>query len=420
MALPPPTWILDKLLIQNSFAVVYGPSGTGKTFLALDWAACIATGRAWWGHAVMHGGHVVYVAAEGAGGLGKRMRAWQVARRLSIDNLTVYSKAVNLKHASEVHQFLAQCPISHPALIIFDTLARCAVGADENSAKDMGIVVSNADLVRRQTGATVLFVHHTGKDRNGMRGSSAVYAACDTVLGLEMSDNIITLEVEKQKDSSNPDPWRLSMRVIPLPDIEDSSCVLNLAVNVLSEPAHKLTKAQRAIMDALASKALNPATFGELKADTGFSDQTVSRTLRTLIAWDYVDFGGAAAKSGNKRYTLTPYGVNVYDQLIAEMDHAVTALIQDQEDDQARINSLNPQIVGIPSDSLTLTPLKGRVSVSECETGVNTGLTHTNIDTKVSVSESQNIPLDPCRNCGATDWYYHTELRRWYCANCAH
>ncbi|MNT25130.1 hypothetical protein D3C72_1606360 [compost metagenome] len=62
---------------------------------------------------------------------------------------------------------------------MIDTLARSFDG-EENSATDMGAFVSSCDHIREKTGATILVIHHSGKDaEKGARGSSALRAACD-------------------------------------------------------------------------------------------------------------------------------------------------------------------------------------------------------------------------------------------------
>ncbi|HYW80506.1 MAG TPA: AAA family ATPase, partial [Thermoguttaceae bacterium] len=67
----PPEWLLRGVLERDTFALVFGDPGCGKSFLAIDWACRIATGTPWRGHAVQ-GGPVVYIAGEGQQGFGRR------------------------------------------------------------------------------------------------------------------------------------------------------------------------------------------------------------------------------------------------------------------------------------------------------------------------------------------------------------
>jgi len=79
----PPDWLLRGMLERDTFALVFGDPGTGKSFLAIDWACRVATGTPWRGHAVQ-GGTVVYVAGEGQQGFGRRIRAWSEHNGVSL------------------------------------------------------------------------------------------------------------------------------------------------------------------------------------------------------------------------------------------------------------------------------------------------------------------------------------------------
>ena len=46
-----PEWLIEGLLEQDTLAMCFGASGSGKTFLVLDLALCVATGRTWNGYA---------------------------------------------------------------------------------------------------------------------------------------------------------------------------------------------------------------------------------------------------------------------------------------------------------------------------------------------------------------------------------
>src|SRR5690606_1616877 len=156
--LPPPEWLIDGYLAKNSLALLYGPSGCGKTFLALDWALHVATGSFWNGNRV-DGGSVLYIAAEGVAGIGKRVKAWMDHNRIyDLDRhhpIHWLPEAVNIAEPASVWGLIEVVEELQPALIVIDTLARSIVGADENSAKDMGEVIKHLDQLRRASGATV-------------------------------------------------------------------------------------------------------------------------------------------------------------------------------------------------------------------------------------------------------------------------
>jgi hypothetical protein len=202
-ALQPPGWLIDGLVPAASLTMLYGPSGAGKSHVALDLGASVATGRQWCDRNVT-AGTVLYVVAESPAGMGRRIAAWAEHHELTLDqldDLCWITGAVNLFDPLEAHALAAHVIRLDARLVIIDTLARCSVGAEENSAKDMGQVIAGADLARR-AGATVLLVHHTGKDGDrGARGSSALKAAVDAELAVSSDHGKITVTNPKQKDA---------------------------------------------------------------------------------------------------------------------------------------------------------------------------------------------------------------------------
>jgi hypothetical protein len=86
-------------------------------------------------------------------------------------------------------------------MIVIDTQARITVGVEENSAKEMGLVVAEFDRLRRVGGgSTILIVHHQGNAGQQARGSSAMLGAAQTELTVTKKDRLVTVAVTKQKD----------------------------------------------------------------------------------------------------------------------------------------------------------------------------------------------------------------------------
>lgn len=102
---PPMDWVVRGLLPRAELAVIYGESGSGKSFLALDLCAAITRGIEWRGKRVVRG-RVVYVCAEGSGGFKARLRAYANANQVELVELpAVIPNAPNLlepKEAGEV------------------------------------------------------------------------------------------------------------------------------------------------------------------------------------------------------------------------------------------------------------------------------------------------------------------------------
>lgn len=217
-------WLIDNVLPADAFGVIFGPSGTYKSFLAMDMSASIASAQKWQGIDVDNPGHVLYIAAEGASGLHMRKRAWEIRHKVGkISNLGILGSAVTINSAIECEQLVQLC--EHAAeeldapivLIVIDTLARSFAG-DENSAADMGAFVKACDRIRERTGATVLVIHHAGKEVDkGARGSSALRAACDFEFKVTSSGKKVSkLNCTKAKDSDPPDDMDFKLESVEI------------------------------------------------------------------------------------------------------------------------------------------------------------------------------------------------------------
>ena len=229
-ARPPVEWLVDGVLPDAEFSVLYGPPGAGKSFAALDIALHVAMGRPWHGRATKRGA-VLYIAGEGVGGMGQRVKAWQSANAARGNPpLYVVPQAVAMVDAAELGKLLATIDaMGEPvALVVIDTVARSLVGEDENDAKAMGVFVEAAESIKRHTRAAVLGIHHSGKDiTRGLRGSSSLLAGVYASLKTERSGDTLTIKAEKQKDAEQGEA--LAFDLVTVGIIGGSSLVLRSA-----------------------------------------------------------------------------------------------------------------------------------------------------------------------------------------------
>lgn len=215
-------WLIDQIIPVDAFGVIYGPSGAYKSFCAMDMSACIASAMNWHGNDVDEPGHVLYIGAEGASGLHLRKKAWEIRHQRPLTNLAILGMAVTI-NSDDHNALIGLCDelvqeIDQPIrLIVIDTLARSFQG-EENSATDMGDFVNACDHIREVTGATILVVHHSGKDaEKGARGSSALRAACDFEFKVTSPGKKLTrLSCTKAKDSDPFDDINFKLNVVEI------------------------------------------------------------------------------------------------------------------------------------------------------------------------------------------------------------
>jgi len=213
-SIEPPAWLVKNLFRRGELGVIYGQPSAGKTFVALDLALRLAAGLDWCGKRA-HLSRVLYVAGEGAHGLAKRVRAWRnefvkgdLAEPLST-HFQIVSNAVHFFNDIDFNCFAMDLDsqTEKPDLIVIDTLARAIVGGDENSAKDMGEFVARCDRLRIATGATILLIHHSGKNGDSERGSSALRGAADFMLSVSRPKGAnLVVKCDKLKDGEYLQP----------------------------------------------------------------------------------------------------------------------------------------------------------------------------------------------------------------------
>jgi DNA-binding transcriptional ArsR family regulator len=202
--IPRPVPLIQGTLWRDTDSWLIGASGSGKSFVALDWAAHVASGRQWNNRRTV-AGRVVYLAAEGAAGIQQRLDAWELAagqadaRAAEItggsadpvvipDDFIVLPAPVQaivrdgraVAFAPGWRHLMAAAARLRPALIVLDTQARISLGVSENDNAEMGQFIEAVGALRRESGgACVLVVHHTGRSGGDARGASAIDGAQD-------------------------------------------------------------------------------------------------------------------------------------------------------------------------------------------------------------------------------------------------
>ena len=217
----PMSWLIKSVLPKAKLGILFGASGSGKTFVALDLAFSIARGVAWRGRRTAKG-RVVVIAAEGGSGLGKRGEAYAQHHMFdlrTVPDLHVITASPNFLDEDDISEVIAEIKSLGPVdLVVIDTLAQVTPGANENTSEDMGRALGNINLLHEATGAMNLAVHHAGKDLSkGSRGWSGIKAAADVqieVLRYDSGEREIL--IEKMKDGEDGLRWGFKLEVIDL------------------------------------------------------------------------------------------------------------------------------------------------------------------------------------------------------------
>lgn len=219
-------YLVDEVLSVGALSVLYGPSNSGKSFLALDMAYRIAAGIWWNGHKVKQAA-VLYYATEGGNGLRNRIVALRdhhsEADPRQQKAVPFYCRCGGvdfLTTADDANEVIADVAAVRKVsgldivLVVVDTLSRTMPGGDENGSQHMTSVIDRVDHIRRETKAHVMLVHHTGKDASrGARGHSSLRAAVDTEIEVSADDNGRAATITKQRDYATGREYPFTLEV---------------------------------------------------------------------------------------------------------------------------------------------------------------------------------------------------------------
>jgi hypothetical protein len=255
--------ILKGLMSAGTLVVVYGASGSGKSFFVGDLAMHIACNLSWRGRRVRQS-LVAYIAAEAGNSIQKRFAP---ARDHLVGDahegplpFAILTRGPNLLDALDVDALVSQLHVLAEqagiplGVVVFDTLSRSIPGGDENRTEDMTRVIETADCIRDTFGATTIVVHHTGKDLSkGARGNNSLTAAADLVLSV--AEKVAT--VEKVRDGVAGEQFAFRLEVIELGTDADGDPITTCLVHPLdaapqaSGRRQKLTHGAQVALDAL-------------------------------------------------------------------------------------------------------------------------------------------------------------------------
>ncbi len=254
-------WGVKSVIPADSLGMLFGASGTFKSFIALDHSLHVSHGMDWMGRKTQQG-PVVYVAAEGGAGIFRRVDAWHRHYGLCLaDNFRVCIVPLVLsisEHVEALASAIASLPVV-PVLVYIDTLSQTFEG-DENSATDISAYLRLINsMIRARFNCTVIVVHHSGHAATERpRGSSAITANVDFMLGAYRPDAGIAqarLDVIKQKDGDKLASQGFELTRMVLGQDEDGdevsslvACWNDIAGRVLANDAEKASGHERRLL----------------------------------------------------------------------------------------------------------------------------------------------------------------------------
>lgn len=316
-------WLVKGLIPTNSTVALVGASGEGKSFAIQELACCVSTGQNFLGKKTNVGSTLI-IAGEGASGFKKRIKGWEIANSKSVKNLAVLphgvftteeEQACMLEKTLTQIEFETGLPV---VLVVIDTLNRSFQG-DENTPSDMSKFIQSWDKIRLKfQSASIVFVHHTGKDTaKGARGHSSFKGAMDVELMVKKGSTppSYILSNTKQKDAEEAESILVKLSQIDL----GITCDEGLPITTLAriepvEITYGKNKADKSCpyltcIKQLGSnctrRELRDYIRRELHPDFTSAERTkLSKALSKLIKSGNIALSKDAFKSDDDRFTL--------------------------------------------------------------------------------------------------------------------
>lgn len=231
---------------RETVNVLFGPSGSGKSFLTLDMAVHLAAGKDWAGFKCKERMAVLYICTESGSSFGKRAKA--ARDRIGIKNapFAYYPAHVDLlnnkdhiKLIMKLIDDLEKQTGLKVGLTIVDTLSAAFGGGNENS-EDMTKFVNNMSEIKFKKKCAVLVVHHTGKDETaGARGHSSLKGNIDTEIQVKSEKRgeryYRSFASTKQKDDETGNMKRFGLNIVKLGVDEDGDAITTCSVMLEGE-----------------------------------------------------------------------------------------------------------------------------------------------------------------------------------------
>lgn len=186
MDLPPISWLVKDLVIDEGLTLMGGKKKLGKSWFCLQLATAVATGAPCLGRETARGSVIYLCLEDGRRRLKGRLEKQHAPGGLPI---TYYTRFPPLD-GDGMGMLLDLLAEDKPRLLVLDTLAAAKTGkVDENVAGPMADIGNSLRVLAQVYHAAVFATHHHGKLVGGnpgddLRGSSALGAAGDVNLGL--------------------------------------------------------------------------------------------------------------------------------------------------------------------------------------------------------------------------------------------
>lgn len=285
------SWLIKGFMPRVGTGLIYGASQTYKSFIAIDVLMAIAAQRNAWGEAkIKNPGAIVYVCAEGVGGIRNRISAARIKHQIPEDaDLPFYlieGRARLGVDQSDKEELLDSIRRQVPegvkiAVVIVDTLSQSLGGGEENGSGTQ-IFLGHMTDISLAFDCVACAVHHVGKgDTETPRGHSSLEGNPDFQWLIKKVEKMHTrLTLKKMKDGKNDRSFDVHLEVVELGKDEDGDKVTSLVIK-------EITEAAEGVQTKSATISKSEAFFFEIMTRVMADHSSSDRAARAQVKADF-------------------------------------------------------------------------------------------------------------------------------------
>lgn len=277
--------LIEGILRKGHKMLISGASKAGKSFLLIELAICVTTGKKWLGYKCTKG-RVLYVNLEvdGSSFLHRVEHVKEIIARDERLDLDIWNlRGENAEINKLAPRLIRRAQGKDYSLIILDPLYKINEG-DENSATEMAKFFNKIDYIGKQLNASIACCHHHSKGSQGGKFSidrasgSGVFARDpDALLDMiQIDPRDVGKTLEKGQTA-----WRISstLREFETPDDIDV---------IFEYPVHRITDELSAAMPLHGMDAgTNSQRGNAVKKDK--VEQRYERIVNLVLNWESID-----------------------------------------------------------------------------------------------------------------------------------
>jgi hypothetical protein len=231
-ALPPPQFLIDKLYVEKTFNLLYGPPKSGKSHISSQVAYDLSLGVPHFGRTTKQTGTLI-LAGEGEQAIGLRAKAFAKYHGADLQDMDIAVLAKQIDFLAEdqtavvdtVARFYER--LKDPGAILLDPWGKFMRSGDENSSVDMGHAIDTARLIMEKTDCTLFGVHHTpASTTQRPRGHTSLLADVELAASVVKTGATRTLTVNDARFIQEGTVIGFSLAVVELDDCDLSACVV--------------------------------------------------------------------------------------------------------------------------------------------------------------------------------------------------